>query len=433
MLTGSRSNKFTGIIIRADKIIKMKRHINIIPLIIVAALFISCSQKQSPEEFEKGNPFSISFGSFKSYEKAFQFKSQLSTRVRAHLRFEYVGKKNYKLLYDRFPTSFAAGEKAFELYDQSYVKDYIITCNGQDVMDEFINVPFVANYLGKPCVFNYNLITKRMELVWSRENEKVVSLNLNRDASGAFILAASFYGKEGKNPSIQNLSLYYLHRNEEYSDLIEEFGNGYQVYSYWDTPDSFRVNVTYPDSIKAAVVNQKIQTWNSFGRKCSLRERSFNILKQGFPLPPERKPNILSPDKQTELRLVTNKSKTFIYLKNFSDKSELLITSTRYRIKDARWTSDSKFVFIITEAKEKNNDIKSTSKNELVILSADTKKVTRIIEGSGLQNLLVRGKLVFFDEYFGGSQRISIYDFGINKLIGKIEVPGGCSLNTLLY
>lgn len=412
----------------------MLSHLKYILLFLLSAFFfISCDNKPSVKEFEKANPFSISFGSFKNYEKASQFKLKLSNKVRANLRFEYVGKNNYKLLYGYFPNSFKAGEKAFELYDKSLVKDYEITRNGKDVMDQFINVLFVANYLGKQCVFNYNLITKRIELVWSREYEKVVSMNLNNDASGAFILAASFYGKDGTVLSIQNLTLYYLHRNEEYSDLIEEFGSGYQVYSYWDAPDSFRVNVTYPDPVNARIVNQKIQTWNSYGRKCATKERSFDLLKNGFPSPPERKPVILSPDNQTGLRLVSSKSKYFIYLKNYQDKSELLVTSTRNRIKDARWTPDSKYVFLITEAKERNKDFKLTPKNDLIILNAEAKKVVRIIEGNGLQNLLVRGKLVFFDEYFNGSQRIMIYDFDINKLIGKIEMPGGCSLNTLPY
>jgi hypothetical protein len=405
---------------------------NFIPfLLITVFLFQSCSHKEPDKG--KTNPYSISLGAFKNYERAFQFKSTLSTKVRANLRLEYVSKKNYKLLYGRFPNSITAGQKAYELLCDTLIADYDITRNGFKVLDEFINIPFVANFIGKPCLFNYNIRSKSTELLWSQKDEKVVSLNLTEDANYAFITTARSSGRIGGLPYVRDANLYFLHRIEDNVEQLDELGDGYQIYTYWDSPDSFRVNYSYSDVNNPRIIYQQIRTWDSFGRKRNGTERSFDILKQGFPAPPDRKPQRISPNHNYELRLVPNAGQTFFYLKDYAEKSEVLIASTYDRVKDIRWSGDGNYLFIITEHKSKADKKRGETRSHIYIVNAYGKKVKKILEGTGYENLLVRGKLVFFDELFNGAQRISIYDYKLNKRFGFIDMPGGCALNTFTY
>lgn len=398
-------------------------------LLFLIIVLQSCYQKEINKE--KENPFAISLGSFKTYEKAFQFKSRLDTVVRANLRLEYVSKKNYKLLYGRFHNSLLAGEKAYDLYCDSLITDYDVTRDGIKVLDEFVNVPFVGNFLGKPSLYTYNIKYKNTELLWSQKDGKVVSLNLSETADHAFIATAISSGKFGGLPFIKNVNLFLLHRIEDNIDPIDELGDGYQFYTYWNAPDSFCVNISFSDSNNPRIIYQRIRSYDLFGKKKSSSERSFDIVKQGFPVAPSRKPLLTSPNLNYELRIVRNNDQSIFYLKNFADKSEILISSINEKVKDIRWSSDGNFFFVVTEFKARINKRNFEPRSHIFMVDAANKKVKKILEGRRFENLLVRGKLVFFDELFNGTKRIVIYDFRNKKHFGYIELPGGCGLNTL--
>ncbi len=409
----------------------MTKLIHII-FIFISFIFASCNFDGEELQKDKINPYSISLGSYKTYEQASKFKMKLSDSVRAHLRLESVGKKRYKLFYGKFSSAYAAGEKAFDLYRKSLIKDYEINKNGQRVLDEFVNVPFLGNYLGKGAVYNYNLKTKSTEILWSRSNRKVLSINLSRDSRFAFIVAAENLIEHKNVTAIQNARIYFLHRNEEEVDELMNIGNVNQLYTYWDQQDTFRVNATFPDSNNARIIYQRISTWDSYGKGGRSTERSFDLLLQGFPTKPDRKPELFSPNGEFQIRSAKNDDREYFYLKNFPDKSEVLLASTKGNIEDVRWSADSRFLFIIAAERrieKKNSGV--VIRHELIIYDTEKKKVLAIIDGSGFGNLFVRGKLLFFDERLNGIKQITILDLTNLSKYDSINLYGGCALNNL--
>lgn len=405
-------------------------------LISFAFLFLvmhsACNFGVAEMQKDKINPYSISLGKFKTYEQALKFKMRLSDSVRAHLRLESVGKERYKLFYGKYPTPYSAGEKAFELYKQSLVKDYEINRNGQRVLDVFANIPFIAYYLGKPAVFNYNIKSKSIELLWSRSNRRVVSLNITQNAESAFIITAENMIKRDKISSIQNSALYILHRNEDETEELMQIGNVNKLYTYWDQPDTFHVNATFPDSNNSRIIYQRITSWDSYGKKRHITERSFDLLLQGFPVKPKRKPELLSPSGQYQIRIVKNNDRQYFYLKNFPDKSEILFTSSQGEVEDIRWSLDSRYLIIHEKSlPAADKRPKVPTKQQIIIYDTVAKKVIRILEGLGFQNLLVRGKLLFFDEHLNGANHIAIVDLTNQSKYDSIDLPGGCVLNSL--
>ncbi|MFA7418850.1 MAG: hypothetical protein WCZ90_04115 [Melioribacteraceae bacterium] len=400
--------------------------------IFISFIFASCNFDGGELQKDKINPYSISLGAYKTYEQASKFKMKLGDSVRAHLRLESVGKKKYKLFYGKFSSAYAAGEKAFDLYRKSLIKDYEINRNGQRVLDEFMNVPFLGNYLGKGAVYNYNLKTKSTEILWSRSNRKVLSLNLSRDSRFAFIVAAENLIEHGNVTSIQNARVYFLHRNEDEIDELMNIGNMNQLYTYWDQQDTFRVNATFPDSNNARIFYQRIFSWDSYGKGDNSTERSFDLLLQGFPTNPDRKPELFSPNGEFQVRSGKNDGREYFYLKNFPDKSEVLLASSKGNIRDVRWSADSRYLFIITAERpfEKKNSTE-VIRQELIIYDNVKKKLLAIIDGSGFSNLLVRGKLLFFDERLNGTDQITILDLTNLSKYDSINLYGGCALNNL--
>lgn len=431
MLTGSISNKSIKIITQEDDTLIMNRALKLF-FFLILLLQSACNFGVAELQKDKINPYSISLGKFKTYEQALKFKMTLNDSVRAHLRLESVGKEHYKLFYGKYPSAYSAGEKGFDLFKKSLVKDYEINRNGQRVLDEFANVPFIAYYLGKPAVFNYNLKTKSTEILWSRSNRRVLSLNIAHNAESVFIITAESMVNHGNVSSIQNAAVVILHRNEDETEELMQIGNVNQVYTYWDQPDTFRVNVTFPDSNNSRIIYQRIASWDSYGKKGSLTERSFDLLLQGFPIKPKRKPELLSPNGQYQIRAVHNNNRQYFYLKNFPDRSEILFTSSSGEVKDIRWSLDSRYIFIQTKTLlVKGKKAETFIRQQIIIYDTAAKKVIRILEGTGFQNLLVRGKLLFFDEHLNGASHITIVDLTNQSHYDSIDMPGGCVLNSL--
>lgn len=428
-------NKYTGIIIRVVKRISNKAILHITDtllfIFLIGLVFTSCTQESEKAIRDGLNPYSISLGAFKSYEQALQFRQKLSNSIRADLRLEYVSKKKYKLLFGKYPSSIKAGEKAFRLLENKEITDYEITRDGQRVLDEFCNVPFISKFLGNGAIYNFNLRTKQPELLWSRKYEEVIALNLTDDAKYAFALTAKSYSTRSSIPSIKEAKLYFLRRNEDIANEIIELGDVNQIYTYWDSRDTFRINCTFPNSLNPRIIYQRILTYDSNGNLKYEKDRSFDLLIQGFPVPPKRKPSYLSPNGKFEIRHIENKSESFYYLRNLEDHSEELIHSSRSGLYDMRWSDDGLVLFLLTKNKLKNNGKKFTKKDEIVIVDASARKVVQILGGTNLQNLLLRGKFLFFDERLPNLSRIIIYDLEKTKLFKTLDFYGGCSLNTI--
>lgn len=380
---------------------------------------------------DKQNPYAISLGNFKTYELALKFKMKLGDSVRAHLRLESVAQKSYKLLYGKYPTSFDAGEKGFELYLKKQINNYEINRNGQRVLDEFVNVPFIGYYLGKPALYNYNMKTKQTEILWSRSYRKVLSARMTQKARAVFIITSETITKNKTNTSLQNTIIHFLHRNEDETDELLQIGNVDRIYSYWDSPDTFRVNATFPDSNNSRIIYQRINSWDNYGRRGKTSQRSFDILAQGYPIKPKFKPNVFSPDGKYQIRTAKNNKTEFFYIKNFPDKSELLALSLQGEVREIRWSDDSRYVLFLSEelTDQKNSSIKQ--KQLIAIYDTYGKKVVRIIEGSGFNNLLLHGKFLFFDESLNDSKHIVIISIEKDTVYDTINLPGGCALNTL--
>ncbi|KAF0152975.1 MAG: hypothetical protein FD143_652 [Ignavibacteria bacterium] len=406
--------------------------LNILLLTFIIILSVSgCKQKDDELQKDKQNPYSVSLGNFNTYEHALKFKTKLSDSVRAHSRLESTAKKSYKILYGKYSTSYDAGEKGFELFLQKYIMDYEINRNGQRVLDEFINVPFIGFYLGKPALYNYNLKTRQTEILWSRFNKKVLSVRLTQKAKAVFLITAETISKNKSQSSLREAAVHFLRRNEDESEELKQLGNVDRIYSYWDLPDTFRINTTFPDSNSSRIIYQRIYSWDNYGRIGKISQRSFDLLLQGYPVKPKIKQEVFSPNSLLQIRVTKTNETAYFYIKNFPDKSELLALALHGEIKDIRWSDDSRYVLVISEEIIKPNKTGAKQNQLLAIYDTFSKKVVRIIEGTGFNNLLLRGKFLFFDESLNGSKHIVITDIQDKTVYDRINLPGGCALNTL--
>lgn len=391
--------------------------------IICLVLVYSC--KPIETEIDVSQKYFISLGEFVSYEEADAFKAKTDLELWRELRIKQIEEKRFLLLYGSFESSFDAGEKGFELYSKSMIHNFKIFKGDGYVHDNFSNLMFIAKYQWRQSIYSFNLASKKIVQVWSRWGRKVVTLNHAHDNSSLFFTTALGFGKQGSFPYVRDARLYYYQSSKDLFEEIEEFGTGLQLYTYWENPDTFKVNVTKPDSLISNLFVQDIYSYHLSGAKGTKSTRSFNLIKEGFPKPPLIRPEYFSPSKKLQMREVNQQDELYLYLRNVDQNSEVLIAQTNGKLSDTRWSKTSRFVVC---------NISSTvpkKSYELIVIDSDQKKSLRTFHSASYMNSLLHGNLLFFEEETYGSNAISIYDCVNDTLLYKITMPGGCGIYNL--
>ncbi len=408
------------------------RKLALLALTSVLLLSISCSDGTKEDSKGKFKLYSIFLGEFKNQDEVEQFWSSLNPILWDQLRIEKIYDRNYKLYYGKFPSSFEAGKAAYNFYSSSLIKKYKISRDRKSVLDKFANVLFVSRYLDRPAVFNYNLITNQTEVEWSEYGKKVVSLNHSVDHNSVFITTAGRYKIQTGMPSLYDARVFLMKREEEQNKELAFIGNGVQLYTYWENRDTFKVNITSVDSFNSRIVTQNIFPFDINGNLGKVSNRSFDLIRDGFPAPPKRFPSEISPNNRFRFREVSSQGESYIYLRDFDDKSEQLTATAKGKIIDGRWSDGGDYLYIIAgpskiESKKKN----SGASGELIIVNAAEKKMIRVFTGFRYENLLVHGNLLFFDERSDQIAQIKVYDSKHDKIIHTITMFGGCGINNL--
>ena len=398
-------------------------------LFFFSLLFVLSSCK--PVEIEKEiEGYSICLGEFANSDEAELFKSKLDFQLWDKINIKSEENQKFYVLYGSYNSSFDAGLAAFELYRKSLIVNHKLFIKGNYVYDDFNNLLFVARYQGRPSIYEYNMISKKSKLFWSRWGRKVITLNHSDDRSLVFFVTALGYGKQGSFPYVRDARVYKFFPSAELVDEIEELGTGLQLYTYWDIKDTFKVNFTKPDSVNSDLLIQEIIPYGVQGKLSPVIYRRFSISKDGFPKPPSIQPKLISNSLKKVLRLSQHDWQTYFYIRNLSDGSENLIGKFKGYLYDLRWSNDDKYLFLITREQVKNKNV-IKNQHELMIIDTDQKKLTQTFHGPFFQNLLVHGNFLFFDSRSSGESIITIYDFMNGDIYDEIKIAGGCGINNL--
>lgn len=392
---------------------------------------IYCSQREQQNDLkqipERG--FSVLAGIFHSDEKAESFVNSNSFKFPDSLRLIQTGEKQWSVFTGRFGSSYQAGKYAFRLFNDSLLNDYSITYRRNKVYDNYTNMLFVGSDSGRPAIYNFNMVSKKYEMLWSRWGRKVVTLNHTMDLSKAFITTALGLGWRGSLPYILDASVYYFDGAENEASKIADLGKGVGLYTYWDTPDTFKINFSYLDTVKTSVVYQRIISFDKSGRELGEKHREFDILKDGFPLPPSPRPKSYSPNGQFHIKAM-NKGSDYIYMfENSADRSSARFALTGKNIYDIKWTDDSRFAFVVTENSLPHNPKRNDEPTgEFYVVSSIQKAAIKVFIGSRYKNFLVEGDMLILDERNADDSHIVFYDFVKNRIYHTLRVPGGCGL-----
>ena len=341
------------------------------------------------------------------------------------------GKSGYIIEIGSFVTAYSAGKTAYKLFSRNFIKKYSITYNNKKVVDQFANFVFVGSSKGVPSLYRYDLVSEKSSVFKKFESEKVVELEYSADNSSAFFLTASDFGKQGVFPYINNVKIYHINFKDMSVEKVSEIGNGIQVFTFWETPNLFKIIMNSFMENKLDFVIDHTMGFNKNGKVIQDESKTYDIVKENFPPPPDVQLNNSSPGYDYALTSVQNKDSVLYYLDNNKNLRNTLIASSKKKLNLVSWTNDGKYVvFSTTDINPGNKTLYSDTPetSDLYVYSVEKMKIINLWKGSGYKNFILRDDLLFFDSGFGDNSVITVFNITGNKIIDEIKLEGGCGI-----
>jgi len=294
---------------------------------------------------------------------------------------------------------------------------------------------FFAGLIGKRSgLYKYELSTKSYSECWHNDKEEVVEFSYSPDKKSAFLLTAHQSGKRGVFPFISNVKLYSVRIDSGAVKFIENIGTGLQVYSGWETNNSFKVVLNIIDVTVAKILDQKIKTFSALGEKVLDEKKTYNLSKDGYPQFNGNKNNLHSPNNRFSISAVDS-AWTHIYLTDHKNNDEQIrVTKLDQKLNYVSWSEDGIYLFFSTIDISPGNETlydESPATSKLFIFSLMNRNLIKTFEGAGIKNFMLEGDILLFDDGFNDNSRIFIYNFQTDQMIDTIKISGGCGLKNI--
>jgi hypothetical protein len=291
---------------------------------------------------------------------------------------------------------------------------------------------FVGNINGRAGIYKYNLRKNSYHKFWSKTNASVVELSHSPKGDKIFFLTATSLGKAGVFPFIHNVKLYLLNCDSSKVKFIKLIGSGLQVFTAWETDNSFKVILNSFDLTVANYINQHTIIYSEFGRKLVDETKTFDITKEGYPKPPVINKKTKSPYGEFSIA-VKDSPKTSIYLKNAHNK-KIFIASVSQKLNQIEWAPGNKYlIFSTINITPRNNTLynKNPETAKIFIYSIPDKKIIKEWNGGGLKNFILLKDLLIFDDGFSKKSSITIFNLKTLQITNSIRIKGGCGTRNI--
>ncbi|MEJ2614423.1 MAG: hypothetical protein P8Z35_05670 [Ignavibacteriaceae bacterium] len=304
--------------------------------------------------------------------------------------------------------------------------------NAQIAGEKFSEFLFVGMVNNKPGIYKYDVNKEEYSVFWYKRYEKVVKLYYSKDRKSAFFITVRNYGMRGVLPFIEDAKIYLINIHTGKVKFLERIGSGIQVFTGWDTKDSFKISLNYIDKRNPHFVHQRNVIFDITGQKILDEIKTFNIIKEGYPKPEKLEQDTV---KENYKIFATTGNLTSIFLVNAKNNDTTLITTVDQKLNEIRWSKDIKTIIFSTISSFHNTGGKLANPDsitsKLLIYSLENKRITKLFEGNGIKNFFIINNWVIFDDGFNGNSHINIYNFINLEMIKKISVRGGCGLQNI--
>jgi hypothetical protein len=272
-------------------------------------------------------------------------------------------------------------------------------------------------------LFEYDLLKREYRLLWDKWGHDIVRLWRNKSNSIVNFSTALSLGRRAGFPFILNAKLYSFRNNNV--NLIMKYGDGLQNYSYWENDSTFHSYYTYLDTVNSSFVYRRQNTFTSKMELVADSLERFDLLKDGFPLSINKPVELISPDRNYEIKASVERQVLNYSINDIPNGISIPVVKDSLILMSVEWTPQNDFC-ILSFAYESGED----SLSKLIVINLEEKKMQNVFIQGFSADFIVHGNLVIFDEWID-NKRIMIFDYRKNSVIDMIETRHGCGINRI--
>lgn len=407
-------------------------HAFIIFLVLLISIFILLKYYSGQISIRKDGYYEVVSRVKGEYAKTEEIRNRLKTKIKSPVVIENISKDVYRLIFGKYADSFEAGEMAFNLYSDSLIQNYTIMLDGKEVYDNYTNILFVARNEQRTSLFTLNLVTKKETMVWNDWGEEVVAFEMSAKNKFCFFLTVSGTGRKTGTSYLNDARLYHYDMLANKIKMVDYLANGYQFYSYWNAANQYLANFNSLDSLTNQEVFQNYSVFDTLGVKIKSLQKKYNLIKDGYPNPPQKKLDFTSTMNRYLLYTKKNdKNENSFYIKKSYTNQEYLILASRGNISDIVWSNDEKYLFFVYS--DIKNISKKVGKNEYfcMVFDTDLMQPVHLFKGADFSRISVLGKLLAVETGAGPGSKIMFYDYIKDKIYLNLDIKGGCAIKNL--
>lgn len=286
---------------------------------------------------------------------------------------------------------------------------------------------FVGRALYTPGIYKYSFNNKKNKKIWASKNERVIELSYSVNLKNAFFITAKSYGKLGLFPFVEKIKLYTLNTKTGEINFVKVIGSGMEVYTHWETDDSFSIILNSLDENIATYINQQKQIFNVFGKLLRDETKTYDLTADGYPVPAKPEKKKWSSDGKYSF-LVRDDSINIYTISSGSGNKEII--STTQKLRQFEWTDSSNLIFTTADLTPGNKTLYSRNPetSKLIIYSPKKNEILKFWEGGGVKNFLITNGKLIFDTGFENESRINLIELENFKQFDVIIIQGGCGI-----
>lgn len=287
---------------------------------------------------------------------------------------------------------------------------------------------FTGMHRGKAAVFHYTVADSSQSIVWSSATETVSALLPNPERTAYYLVTTTGSGKNGIFSYINGVKVYYLSPEGGKFKLVKAMGDGIQAYPVWDNTGVFKVSLNAFVKGSDTTVAQVTGTFDAAGTVISTDTATYQVLSQGWPLPPRIPVYLQAPSGAYSLSQAESGE---IFLKNEQTRTTTGVVTTTEKLKKALYPAMEHFVaFATVDVSEANETLYSEAPqtSTLILYNIKESTIEAKWEGGGYKHFYTIGYLLVFETGFGDRSEIVIYNIKTATEVRRIKLPGGCGL-----
>jgi len=268
---------------------------------------------------------------------------------------------------------------------------------------------------GHSVLYKYNIGQKKAVPYFIFKNERLISLSFSKDYETGFALTAEDINTGRENPSISGIKIYYIVADSLAPVSMQKLGNALQLFMLRTPEDNLQLIKQLIDPSITNYLKQTTIVYNNFGKEVFNKTTTYDITKEGMPVPPEKQIKTTSPDNKYAI-FFSGSDKKKLAIKNVIEGGKKLITNLESEFIKAEWSSDNKYL-----AFSAGNISTPNYKTSIYLYSIikgnilDTLKIDKLVNYSICRDYLV------FSEIKKGKSVISILDLNNPQMVQHVN------------